>query len=276
MAVGQLFREDLRQLAAESFELAARHCRSCHELHAVWPYRRLARGGGDDTSQLAEILAELAGGGPRGLLIAGAADTGLLALAANAASGTRFTVLDRCEAPLELCRRQARIWGLPLETMHQDLTSLDVEAQFDIVLLHGTLPYVGAECRIDVLARLRRTLCPAGRLVMLFNTGHRTSEVDADSDYADWMLTRLDAMAVPIPEERGKFHSRLCIRAQHHASCVRAFSEPDDVLAMLAEAGFALDRLFEIGVKLSKAGHSSALRRTKRKFIALARPEAGS
>ena len=110
---------------------------------------------------------------------------------------------------------------------------------------------------------------------MLFNTGHRTSEVATDNGYADWMLARLDAMAVAIPEERGKFHSRLCIRAQHHASCVRAFSEPDDVLAMLAEAGFALDRLFEIGVKLSNAGHSSALRRTKRKFIALARPEVG-
>lgn len=276
MESDQLFCEDLRKLAAESFELAARHCRSCHELHAVWPYRRLARAGSDDSSQIAAILSELAVAGRRSLLVAGAADTGLLALAANAARGARFVVLDRCQVPLELCRRQARTWSIPLETMHQDLASLDLKAQFEIVLLHGTLPYVAAEGRTDVLARVRRSLCSGGRLVLLFNTGHPTGDIDSGSDYADWMLARLEAMDIPLPEERGKFRSRLCVRAQHHELCVRAFSEPEGVFDMLTDAGLALDRLVELGVKFSNGGHSSALKRAKRKFIAVAGPSGGA
>jgi hypothetical protein len=199
----------------------------------------------------------------------------VLALAANSARGARITVLDRCEAPLALCRHQARMWSIPLGTMHQDLTSLDLQAQFEIVLLHSTLPFLAVEFRVDVLARLRRVLCSTGRLILVFNTGHPAGEIDSGSGYADWMLARLDAMAVPLPEERGRFHARLCMRAQHHTLCVQAFSEPEDVLCMLTEAGFALDRLVEIDVKVSNFGQSYALQRSKRKFIAIAKPEAG-
>jgi hypothetical protein len=35
--------EDLQRLAAEAYEVSGRLCRSCRDLHALWPYIRLAR-----------------------------------------------------------------------------------------------------------------------------------------------------------------------------------------------------------------------------------------
>jgi hypothetical protein len=275
MASDELFCEDLRKLAAESFELAIRHCRSCNEMHVVWPYVRLTREGSDDASQIAAMLKEFAVVGRRSLLIAGAADTGLLALAANAARGARFAVLDRCQVPLELCRRQARAWSIPVETVHQDLASLDLPGKFQVVLAHGTLPYLASEHHVDVLVRLRRALCPSGRLVLLFYTARPDWEISSGSDRADWMLARLDRMAVPLPEGRSEFHARLCAFARHHERRIQAFSEPELVVGMLVEAGFAVDRLFEVGIKFSNVGKAPAMRHSQRKFIAVTRPQAG-
>src|SRR5579862_5058888 len=159
------FGEDLRELAVRSFHLALRHCEGCGEMHAVWPYIRLARGGSDEdkgSGQLAAILRDLALAGRRRILIAGAADTGLMAQAARACAGNdiEIVVSDRCEVPLALCRELAREWPIGLQTLQQDLTGLELADCCDIILMHGTLPFIADERRGDVLGRLRRALRP--------------------------------------------------------------------------------------------------------------------
>jgi hypothetical protein len=102
------FNEDLRQLAAEAYNLARRQCGSCINFHLLWPYLRLAKASGGDVDEplFRGALTRLLSGCNQKVLIAGAADTGLLAVVARAAdSCSEIIIVDRCDTPLELCRR---------------------------------------------------------------------------------------------------------------------------------------------------------------------------
>jgi len=79
--------ENLRQLAAEAYELSGRLCGTCRDQHALWPYLRLSRasvGVESPGSKLEAQLGDLFGRGLRNVLIAGAQDTGVLALVSRA------------------------------------------------------------------------------------------------------------------------------------------------------------------------------------------------
>src|SRR5262249_18439351 len=142
-----LYTERLTDFAAQAYQLSDRLCGSCRDLHALWPYIRLSRsstGVEVEGSRLTEVLRRLIAAGGRDVLIAGAADTGLLALVARAGADhlVNIVVLDICETPLELCRQFAKQWSIPITTIRQDLRELDVRQQFDLVLVHGTLHFI--------------------------------------------------------------------------------------------------------------------------------------
>ena len=272
------FPEDLPLLAAENFAIANRTCRSCGHMHALWPYIRLARastGIEGESSDLDLILRELIVGGHRRVLIAGSQGTGLMALVARAA-GTgivEITILDRCGSPLECCRRLARAWSLPIETMEQDLMNLEVEDRFDIVLVHQTLHYISSDRQVDVLARLRRALRPAGVLVMLFNIGNRlVGELASEGrrDYAKWVIEELQRAGVPLPEEDAAFAARLTIHAENWENREGAFSRPEEVYELLDRSGFDVRQCFESGVKLANPMQGFVSKLSKRRFLAIA------
>lgn len=272
------FPEDLPLLAAENFAIANRTCRSCGHMHALWPYIRLARastGIEGELSDLDLILRELIVGGHRRVLIAGSQGTGLMALVARAA-GTgivEITILDRCGSPLECCRRLARAWSLPIETMEQDLMNLEVEDRFDIVLVHQTLHYISSDRQVDVLARLRRALRPAGVLVMLFNIGNRlVGELASEGrrDYAKWVIEELQRAGVPLPEEDAAFAARLTIHAENWENREGAFSRPEEVYELLDRSGFDVRQCFESGVKLANPMQGFVSKLSKRRFLAIA------
>jgi SAM-dependent methyltransferase len=272
------FREDLPRLAAENFVIANRTCRSCEHMHALWPYIRLARastGIEGASSRLDLILRELIAEGHRSVLIAGSQDTGLMALVARAAgtSASEITILDRCASPLESCRRLAKAWSLPIETMQQDLMNLEVENRFDIALVHGTLHYIPPDCRIDVLVRLRQALRPAGVLVLLFNTGSRlVGEFSSEGrdEYARWVIEELRVVGVPLPEEHEAFAARLSVHAKNRERREGAFSRPEEVHELLAMSGFDVRQCFESGVKLANAVQGFVSKVSKRRFLAIA------
>ena len=94
----------------------------------------------------------MASGGKR-VLIAAAADTGLLATVARAGSGLDpdITVVDRCETPLELCRRYASERSLPVQTQIADLTALDL-ADFDVVYMQRGHREASDDCKAAITA----------------------------------------------------------------------------------------------------------------------------
>src|SRR6185503_13048921 len=138
MPDGPSYVEDLRRIAADAYQLSERLCGACRDQHALWTYLRLSRASTGAEGKKSRLEAQLAGFFERGLrnvLIAGAQDTGLLTLVARAGGGhdLNIVVLDICETPLQLCRRLAAQWSLPVETIRQDLIGLDFEGRFDLV-----------------------------------------------------------------------------------------------------------------------------------------------
>jgi SAM-dependent methyltransferase len=282
MTEGPLYHEDLRYIAAEGFEIANRLCRDCGQLHALWPYIRLARGTSagveDASSRLQSVLIELIAGGRRDVLIAGSADAGLLAQVARSGAGhpLDIVVLDRCETPLEMCRRLAQRWSLPIATLHEDLFDLDHPGQFDIVLVHGTLHFLAPNRCADALTRIRRLLRPNGRLVLRVNTGRRIEGNLAEEGrdgYAHWVPDELSRIAVPLPEPPEAFRERLRLHARSREDREGVFAAPEDIQALLAQAGFVTREWLEMSVKLSEPIQEFVAKTGKRRFLVIAEPK---
>jgi SAM-dependent methyltransferase len=278
MTSGPPYHEDLPRIAAEGFQLADRLCRGCGQLHALWPYIRLARatsaGLEDASSQLQAVLSGLFAAGRRHVLVAGAADTGLLALVARAGAGhpLDIVVLDRCDTPLELCRRLAQSWSLPITTWHEDLDGLDRPGMFDIVLVYGTLHFIAPDRRAEVLARMRRALRADGRLVLRVNASRRIEgdlTEEGRDGYADWVPEELSRIGVPLPEPLEAFRERLRLHAMSREHREGAFGNPEEIRALLAGAGLVASEWLELGVKLSTPVQEFVAKTGKRRFLAI-------
>ena len=276
-----LYNERLSDLAAQAYQLSDRLCGACRNLHALWPYMRLLRsstGVEHQGSNLEIALRALIAGGLRKILIAGAADTGLLALVLRAAANNNvhICVLDICETPLELCRRVAREWSLPIDTLKVDLRRLNVEQQFELVLIHGTLHFIAAADRHDVLNRIRRALRPEGLLVLLFNTSKPSSTAEIGDqfhlDYADSMISELKRLHIALPDDEQSFCARLVAHSQQRQLREGAFTDPQDVKHLIGAAGFALLSCGQINVEVAGKANDFVSRFSKRRFLAVAKP----
>ena len=250
--------EPLRELAAEAYELAHRRCGSCCNTHALWSYIRLSRasiGAEREGSPLEPVLAELLTSEQPTILIAGAADTGLLALVARAASkrDANIVVLDRCDTPLEICRRLSTRWGLPVSTIHQDLRDLEVCDRFDLVLLHHTLQFVPAEDQCKVLSNLARALRSTGHLVHAFNISDPLSgslAIEHRNSYPEWVLQELTRLGIPFPEPEDAFRARLGAHANNRERHTGVFKGLLEVDRLMHAAGFYVERTMEVQPEL--------------------------
>jgi len=272
------YSENLRQLAAEAFDLAGHLCACCRNVHAVWPYIRLSRAStGVETgiSGLEQLIGELVGGGRRRVLIGGARDTGILALVARAGAdhGADIVVLDVCATPLELCRRFAQRWSLTIETVREDLANLGRERDFDVVIIHGTLSYIPENERAKALRHIARSLRHDGRLVLLFNTSERIHGPLAsqhDDGYPEWVINELRRLHVPLPEPADAFAARLKADAQAREAREGAFTTLKQVDALLGSAGFAVETRRQIEVNLVGPMKHFVSRISKRRYLAVA------
>jgi SAM-dependent methyltransferase len=272
--------EDLERLAAAQYQLADRFCDSCRNYHALWPYRRIARIVASveaSAPYFSSALVELFKSGRRRLLIAGAADTGLLALAARAGSlfDVDIAVLDRCRTPLELCREFAQRWSLAAAMRHEDLNCLDAQAEFDVVIMNSTLLFIAAEQRVDVLSRLRRALRPDGRLVHVFNVSARISGAAAPqfrAGYSGWIIDELKSRGIPLPESEETFICRLHDYAREFESREGTFSRLEDVVALQQQAGFTNVSCVESDLGATLPWKKFVAKLSKRRYVVVAEP----
>ena len=218
-------------MAAEAYALADQYCDRCRNFHALWPYLRIARMVGaaeSGAAKIGETLAAQISSGARRILIAGAADTGLLATVARVARGRaiEITIVDRCRTPLELCQRFAARWSLLVKTQIADLTTLDVR-DFDLIYANSVLQFIPLAQCVDTLARMRRALRPGSHLVCVFNAGGRLA-VDVlpeyRTNYAEWLLAELARRGISLRRPAIAFAGmRKIIRAS--ARLAKAFLE---------------------------------------------------
>jgi SAM-dependent methyltransferase len=275
--------EDLAHLAATQYRLADRYCDRCRNYHALFPYRRAARivrtaetGGHDFTPILSEVFKS----GRNKVLIAGAADSGLLALTARAGAAfdIDILVLDRCQTPLESCREFAQRHSHAVDVLCRDLVDLDVAAGFDVVVADNILLFIEPERRVEVLSRLRRALRPNGRIVHIFNVSARISgEVVPEyrASYSRWVIDELKRRHITLPEARDAFIGRLDDYAREFESRDGAFSQAEQVLALHESACFSVTSCVEFETALASPWKHFVSRLAKRRFVLTAVPKAG-
>jgi SAM-dependent methyltransferase len=246
------FTEDLPQLAADSFDLAGQLCGDCKNFHMLWPYHRLAQAAGGDIGipRVQSALKSLLSQSGRKILIGGSADSGLLAVVARtASSGADITVLDRCETPLELCRRFASRWSLPIKTMHLDLQDLSIKSRFDVVFIHMLLQFIPSGQHLDTLVRVRRSLRPGGRMLLAFRINTHTENspaVDSWRYYATHLIKCLKANKIPLPEPCEQLRDRLQIYVEERRERQNTYSDRAEVEALVKASGFDIENIAPI------------------------------
>lgn len=223
------FGEDLEFNLRAVSDLAERYCVSCQGYHVLYAAKRLmphSRIIEIDREAMAAVTKELAekqlasSGLGLEVIIAGVADTGLLATAAHgialigksALAHSRFLVLDRCRTPLELCRCFGERHELEIETEVVDLIADNQKRKADLIFAHSLLRYIPRESHVDVLRKFGRWLRPGGYLIL-------STRLESDAkgevfeseqrDISDDILQRIGEGQLSIGESIETYASKL-------------------------------------------------------------------
>ncbi len=254
--------EDLPAAAARQFDQAALHCVGCRPYHALWGYLRLTRqiGGVEaDEPHLAPLLTELVGHKLLRILIAGSADSGVMAMVHRATlhSGQRhqFIVVDRCHTPLVTCRRYAAEQGLDLHTMQTDIRDLALDGGADLVIGHSVLQFFESSQHRTALLALHRALAPGGRLVLvsrLAAAGRERTQLSRSP--AEWaqtlasnMLDGLQERQLTLPCALPEFVDLINTYVQRAGFHVCPHEDEQGLRSDLEAAGFRVEHLAAVG-----------------------------
>lgn len=181
--------EDLASLAPLAFAGAGRMCGICRDYHATWVYRRIAGTVGgveSDRPTLVPLIRDLRKHRAlRQWMIAGTADSGITATVAMSLdedlADAHFTIVDRCETPLVLCRAFAQGAGLSAATVKADLETYTTNERCDAVIAHSVLGFFPKERQPRLLERLRNVLRPQGALIFctrLFSSSRKENNAE--------------------------------------------------------------------------------------------------
>lgn len=155
--------------AMAALPVCIRQCGCPDHWHALWMSLKgmgLLRGIYVQRDFLRQFLAPYLPLGGQ-VMIAGAADTGVLDVLSDlfGKAPAHFTVVDRCEAPLDLVRQCALDKGLSVSTISASLDEARAPQPWDMVFVHYTLSFMDSEARIRMLQHLSDDLSPRGVVV---------------------------------------------------------------------------------------------------------------
>jgi SAM-dependent methyltransferase len=225
----------------------------------------LAGSPGQDVAFVHPVLNRLLSSQGRRVLIAGCADTGLLALIARAAnSDTAITVVDRF----------AHRWAIPVNTVQLDLTQLAAKSDFDVVFAHELLQHIPASGRVDALSRMRRSMRADGRLVLVFHTSNSV-EGNVVAEYRQrfpqHLIEQLEANDVKLPEPREAFRRRAQAYADEWRAREGALGSRADVEGLVRAAGFDMEEVTPMRIERPEPFRQLVAKVNKQRFLAVAR-----
>jgi hypothetical protein len=173
--------EDLAHNAERFSALAPLHCSGCANYHIRSAVHRYAGPpkffDRPEVIRLAgQIMADRALRSPEAIeiVIAGSADTAVLAAAAHATAmlgadtlrRCRFTVIDRCRTPLLVCEEFAAKHGLGFRARQDDLLSAAQPCAADLIITHSVFRFIPHAEQPALLRRIGSWLAPEGRLIL--------------------------------------------------------------------------------------------------------------
>jgi hypothetical protein len=243
-----LWVEDLRLQAVRGLAAGRALCSCAGGYHVLWGALRAAGCKPQlqpEEAVLLPLLSGLISDGTQ-LLIAGAADAGLLSMIGRSLRqhSPQVTVLDHCPAPLRVIDEFAHERKLPCNTLLADLVELDVQNRWDVALLHYTLLFIEPFQRGNVLHRLARALRPRGTLICVIQTypaERSASDMKSPSSVAEEYRERINRAELDLPLHAAEMDER--IRNYVSASLTRKGSVPniEEVKQHLSDAGVFLE-----------------------------------
>ena len=242
--------EDRGALAEYQYRVAQQRCGNCLPYHAMWGYVQLAGFRRNSLVQQSENLETLIGehaSSRARILIAGAADATSLALTAQATKdgGTRITVADHCETPLDVCRAFAKAHGIAASTVKVDLAEVPAGGAYNLVFAHVVLMFIAKEQRVGFLRNLRSSLAEGGRLLLIHKLRYRKADGAREHKarlFAQRVIDALSERGIGLPDEEVRFRQGLekyCLARDARDENPIGFEE---VEADLAAAGFKIAR----------------------------------
>ena len=168
-------REPLEKLARFAFDWSEDLCdpaHGCASYHKMWSLVRHLEANGDLPSGedfFDREVPKVARGGRAKVLLSGAADTGLMTLAANALMKASLTpeiiMVDRCATPLEQAKLFAKSNGISLTTYQGTLDQIEA-LDVDAVLAHSFITFIPKADRPTLFKAWHRALRPGGRVIL--------------------------------------------------------------------------------------------------------------
>lgn len=246
--------EPLETLSLLSWETAPRTCDpalGCVDYHRCWSTVRLLELDGAPpagTKFFHRELAEFAHRPGARILISGGADSGLLALVAEAFSETAstpaFIFVDQCATPCHVNAAYAREAGMELQVLQGDIREART-APVDVIVAHSFLPFFQGQDRQLVLSAWARLLRPGGKLLMSTWVTESETQWAAPKD-ANTMLNRANELKSKAVRFGWDEHtaSELAETAQRFWAATLAKPPAitrDYLHKALSEAGFAME-----------------------------------
>ncbi|MBW1881147.1 MAG: class I SAM-dependent methyltransferase [Deltaproteobacteria bacterium] len=253
-APAELPTEYLQQSASLASRIAAERCPNsgadCAWYHATWPLWRLLGVGSGPAIHNAffrNAIASLPHQPRARVLISGSADQGMLMVALDAfrRAGIEpdFTVLDRCDTPLALCRVHAERLDLAIHTVAKDIRDFEPDVPFDIACTHAFVGYFAPSERPDLARAWQRQLRPGGHLLTVNRLrpdalpepiGFTTAQVEA------FVATILDRAPALLPNQDLDLLESLA-RTYAARIAFHPVHTEQDLSGPLCEAGFEVD-----------------------------------
>jgi SAM-dependent methyltransferase len=230
---------------------------SCAWYHGFWPYLRLLDYGSSPELHKAFYLEALAPpaavGRPVRVLISGAADFAMLEVAQAAFAGAeampQFTVVDRCDTPLALCRWYAERQGFHIDTAAADILSFAPAEPFDAIATHSFLGNFDEDARAGLLRRWFALLRPGGRLATVnrIRPAAAPSVPFSDSEAASF-IERLTTDLERLRDRLDCPPSQIAAMAEDYLRHKQTFPVRDkaELAGLFEAAGFTLHRYDEL------------------------------
>ena len=168
--------EPLTELARFSFDWAPNLCdpaHGCDAYHRMWSLVRLIESDGALPAGAPFFTREIiaaARDGRASVLLSGAADSGVMALAVEGPSAAglavEVTALDRCRTPLEQARLYGAARGVPVRTIQCGLDTIPAGQEADAIIGHSILSFLPDTLRPAVFAGWAGALRPGGRVLL--------------------------------------------------------------------------------------------------------------
>jgi hypothetical protein len=268
----QTFGEDLFAIANRAAELSTTLCDGCAAYHFRIPAFRAVGSSeslGIDRPKMVEAISQIwkqnyRKNMPFELVIAGSADTGLLATAAHAIAlqgedalgRTHFTVIDRCATPLLLCAEFAAQHGIECSTIQGDLIAVGPAMPAHVVLMHSVLRFFPERERVDFLKHASGWLAPQGVLLISNSYGRQSDEQRCSREKNKEECLHRVEHSIELGQLRAPFpvHD---LAATLKQSCMasldrdRVFIDPSDLEKLAKAAG--------LGIKYSSLSYAQDL-----------------